>query len=116
MHHHSFVEYQPLTPLAALITISTRASLKRYHSYTLSLGLGEEANEYEFVRIGSASEKDTVEKELQELREKLSQVEEWKRRRQEIDDELSKVWIEGGLELKAPEYHNGSSEGETVSS
>ncbi|KAK5744187.1 ATP-binding cassette long-chain fatty acid transporter pxa1 [Elasticomyces elasticus] len=75
-----------------LITISTRASLKRYHSYTLTLGLGEEANEYEFLRIGTASEKDSVEKELQELRERLSQVEQWKQRRKEIDEELGKVW------------------------
>ncbi|KAK5695921.1 ATP-binding cassette long-chain fatty acid transporter pxa1 [Elasticomyces elasticus] len=75
-----------------LITISTRASLKRYHSYTLTLGLGEEANEYEFLRIGTASEKDSVEKELQELRDRLSQVEQWKQRRKEIDEELGKVW------------------------
>ncbi|EME83263.1 ABC transporter, ABC-D family, PMP type [Pseudocercospora fijiensis CIRAD86] len=100
-----------------LITISTRASLKRYHSYTLTLGLGEDASEYEFNRIGTASEKDSVEKEIQELREKLSQVEEWKQRRQEIDEELNKVWV-AGQELEAPEYHNGqngSSEAETVS-
>ena len=80
---------------AALITISTRASLKRYHSYTLTLGLGEEANEYEFLRIGTASEKSSVEKELAELRERLSQVDEWKRRKQEIDVELGKVWVAG---------------------
>lgn len=99
----------------ALITISTRASLKRYHSYTLTLGLGDEANEYEFLRVGTASEKDSVEKEIQELREKLSQVEEFKRRKAEIDEELNKVWV-AGQELPAPEYHNGSSsEGDTVS-
>jgi len=86
-----------------LITISTRASLKRYHSYALTLGLGDEANEYEFVRIGTASEKDSVEKEIQELREKLSQVNEWKQRRQEIDEELNKVWVSGS-ELEAPSY------------
>ncbi len=84
--------------MIALITISTRASLKRYHSYTLTLGLGEEANEYEFLRIGTASEKDSVEKELQELRERLSQVEQWKQRRKEIEEELGKVWIAGGEE------------------
>lgn len=107
-----------LTSSTALITISTRASLKRYHNYTLTLGLGEEANEYEFNRIGTASEKDSVEKEIQELREKLSQVQEWKQRKQEIEEELSKVWV-AGQELEAPEYHsgqNGSSEGETASS
>ncbi|KAK4504087.1 hypothetical protein PRZ48_005002 [Zasmidium cellare] len=88
-----------------LITISTRASLKRYHSYTLTLGLGEEANEYEFVRIGTASEKNSVLQEIQELREKLAQVDEWKQRKQHIEEELSKVWVSGKQELEAPEYH-----------
>ena len=79
----------------ALITVSTRASLKRYHSYTLTLGLGEEANEYEFLRIGTASEKDSVEKEIHELHERLSKVDQWRQRRKEIDEELGKVWIDG---------------------
>ncbi|KAL1590800.1 hypothetical protein WHR41_00284 [Cladosporium halotolerans] len=79
-----------------LITISTRASLKRYHSYTLTLGLGEDANEYEFLRVGTASEKDSVEKELQELRECLAQVDSWKARRQEIEEELGEVWVRTG--------------------
>jgi len=80
----------------ALITISTRASLKRYHSFTLTLGLGDEANEYEFLRIGTAVERDSVEKELQELRQRLAQVDRWKQRRGEIEEELGKVWVAGG--------------------
>jgi ATP-binding cassette subfamily D (ALD) long-chain fatty acid import protein len=56
--------------------------------------LGEDANEYEFLRVGTASEKDSVEKELQELRERLAQVDAWKLRRREIDEELGKVWTE----------------------
>ncbi|KAF2721389.1 hypothetical protein K431DRAFT_284984 [Polychaeton citri CBS 116435] len=92
-----------------LITISTRASLKKYHSYTLTLGLGDEANDCELLRIGTASEKDSVEKELAELRQRLGQVDEWKRRKAEIDTELSRVWIkddkaEKKMELEAPEY------------
>jgi ATP-binding cassette subfamily D (ALD) long-chain fatty acid import protein len=55
--------------------------------------LGEDANEYEFLRVGTASEKDSVEKELQELRERLAQVDAWKLRRREIDHELGKVWM-----------------------
>ena len=74
-----------------MITISTRASLKRYHDFTLTLGLGEDASGYEFLRIGTKTEKESVEKELQELRERLSQVEQWKERRREIDEELGKV-------------------------
>lgn len=42
--------------------------------------------------------------EIQELREKLAQVDEWKQRKQQIEVELSKVWIEGKQELEAPQY------------
>jgi len=87
-----------------LVTISTRASLKRYHSFTLTLGLGEAGEEWEFQQIGTAAEKSTVEKELADLRERLSKVEFWKKRRLEIDAELNKVWVEGGNELDEPEY------------
>lgn len=87
-----------------LITISTRASLKRYHTYTLTLGQGENGDEWEFQRIGTESEKSSVEKELAELRERLAQVEEWKKRKQEIDEELERVWTDGGDELAPPAY------------
>jgi ATP-binding cassette subfamily D (ALD) long-chain fatty acid import protein len=46
------------------------------------------------LRVGTASEKDSVEKELQELRERLAQVDAWKLRRKEIEDELGEVWVE----------------------
>ncbi|KAI9663892.1 MAG: hypothetical protein M1821_007382 [Bathelium mastoideum] len=87
-----------------LITISTRASLKRYHTYTLTLGLGDTGEDWEFQRIGTAQEKSSVEKELQEIRDRLSKVEEWKRRREEIDCELAQVWVEGGEQLPPPLY------------
>ena len=75
--------------------------MKRYHSYTLTLGLGEDANEYEFLRVGTASEKDSVEKELVELRERLAQVDAWKQRRREIEEELGEVWVSGSGESGA---------------
>lgn len=103
---------------SALITISTRASLKRYHTYTLTLGLtpdtaspsseedaaleGENYT-YSIQRIGTAAEKQSVEKELAELRERLSNVEEWKRRRDEIDTMLKMVMTRTG-ELAPPPY------------
>jgi ATP-binding cassette, subfamily D (ALD), peroxisomal long-chain fatty acid import protein len=91
-----------------LITISTRASLKRYHSFNLKLGLGEEGADWEFQKIGTDEEKLGVEKELQELRRRLGQVEEWKRRREEIEAELRKVLIEGSEDaLDPPSYVNG---------
>ncbi|KAF2273468.1 uncharacterized protein EI97DRAFT_496036 [Westerdykella ornata] len=87
-----------------LITISTRASLKRYHTFTLTLGQGENGDEWEFQRIGTESEKSSVEKELHDLREQLRHVEEWRRRKEEIEGELGRVWVEGGEELERPGY------------
>lgn len=87
-----------------LITISTRASLKRYHTHLLTLGLGESGEEWEFQRIGTASEKSSVEKELAELRERLAKVEQWTARRAEIEQELERVWVQGGDELGPPAY------------
>jgi ATP-binding cassette subfamily D (ALD) long-chain fatty acid import protein len=90
--------------------------LKRYHTHLLTLGLGESGEEWEFQRIGTASEKSSVEKELAELRERLAKVEEWKARKSEIENELERVWVEGGDELGPPPYAEtvdvGSEEGE----
>jgi len=36
-----------------LITISTRASLKRYHTFNLTLGLGDDGSGWEYERIGT---------------------------------------------------------------
>ncbi|KAI9837049.1 MAG: hypothetical protein M1819_000698 [Sarea resinae] len=78
-----------------LITISTRASLKRHHTYTLSLGLGPNGDEWSLDRIGTVQEKTNTERELQALREKLAGVEALKKRRDEIDRELGNVWVMG---------------------
>lgn len=94
-----------------LITISTRASLKKYHSFNLKLGLGDEGADWEFQKIGTDEEKLGVEKELQELQERLGQVEEWKRRREEIESELRKVLIEGSEDdLDPPLYLENESQ------
>ncbi|EDP55816.1 hypothetical protein KXW98_005008 [Aspergillus fumigatus] len=92
-----------------LITISTRASLKKYHTFSLTLGLGAEGEQWEFEKIGTEKEKLGVEKEIQELRKRLDKVDEWKRRREEIDKELHKVWAEEG-ELAPPPYELGNEE------
>lgn len=68
------------------------------------LGTGENGDEWEFERIGTEREKMQVEKELQELHERLSKVEEWKRRREEIEKELAQVWVEGDASLDPPPY------------
>jgi ATP-binding cassette subfamily D (ALD) long-chain fatty acid import protein len=95
--------------LIALITISTRASLKKYHTYTLTLGMGDDSDDWEFQRIGTESEKSSVEKELAELRKRLAKVEEWKNRKAEIEEELNRVWVKDGNdeesgELAPPSY------------
>ncbi|KAI1368279.1 ABC transporter transmembrane region 2-domain-containing protein [Xylaria arbuscula] len=88
-----------------LITISTRASLKKYHTFNLALGLGDNGDEWEFERIGTEREKMQVERELQELRERLSQVDEWRQRREEIERELAEVWTEkNDAPLDPPSY------------
>ena len=79
----------------ALLTISTRASLKRYHDFALTLGLGEEGTEFEMSRIGTARERAGVEKELAELRERLGEVDGWKERLKAVESELAKVWVDG---------------------
>ena len=105
-----------------LITISTRVSLKKYHTFNLTLGLGEDGADWDFERIGTEDEKMGVERELQELRERLGKVEEWKKRREEIEQDLLKVWVESNgrdseqdQELAPPPYeHSGESPGEAV--
>ncbi|KAI1273046.1 lipid transporter [Xylaria sp. FL0933] len=88
-----------------LITISTRASLKKYHTFNLVLGLGDNGDEWEFERIGTEREKMQVERELQDLRERLSQVEQWRKRREEIEKELAQVWTESNdTPLDPPSY------------
>lgn len=86
----------------ALVTISTRASLKRYHTFTLTLGLGDGADGWDFQRIGTESEKGSVERELAELRDRLRDVDAITARRAEIEAELNEVWTEQGTRLEEP--------------
>jgi ATP-binding cassette subfamily D (ALD) long-chain fatty acid import protein len=87
----------------ALITISTRASLKKYHTFNVTVGIGENGDQWDFERIGTEREKLQVEKELQDLRERLAQVDMWKSRRAEIEKELAQVWVDKGDILHATE-------------
>ena len=72
--------------------------------------MGENGDEWDFQRIGTTSEKSSVEKELAELRERLEKVEEWKKRRQQIDEELGQVWLSGGEQLAPPPYQEKEGE------
>ena len=49
--------------------------------------MGENGDEWEIQQIGTVEEKSSVEKELQELRERLAKVEEMTKRRDEIHHE-----------------------------
>ncbi|KAK2742467.1 hypothetical protein FQN57_005358 [Myotisia sp. PD_48] len=86
-----------------LITISTRVSLKKHHTFNLTLGLEPDNMGWEIDRIGTEKEKLGVEKELQELRKRLNDVDALKQRKRQIEHELNKVWVEDG-ELVTPDY------------
>jgi ATP-binding cassette subfamily D (ALD) long-chain fatty acid import protein len=49
------------------------------------------------------------------LRERLAKVEEWKQRKEEIEEELGRVWVEGGEELGPPAYAEVKDEAEKYS-
>ncbi len=91
-----------------LITISTRASLRKYHHWNLTLGLGGEGEEWEMKRIGTVEEKQEVARELESLKAELAQVNDWKRQKAKIDAELARVWVKGKeterQELPEPSY------------
>lgn len=90
-----------------VITLSTRASLRKHHTFNLILGLGDEGYDWEMVRIGTEQEKLGLEKEIGELKEKLAMVEEWERRKREINEELNRVMVvgeQGVKELANPDY------------
>ncbi|KAI4102967.1 MAG: hypothetical protein L6R37_004117 [Teloschistes peruensis] len=112
-----------------IVVVSTRVSLKRYCNYNLTLGLesepGDEAEDGEegynseeeielpgwsFERVGTREERVGVEREVQGLREKLEKVDGWRKRKEEIDRELGKVWVDGEGELQAPDYIAGEEE------
>ncbi len=97
-----------------IISISTRASLRRYHTFNLQLGLGDQGYDWELVRIGTEQEKLGVEREVGELQQKLAMVDEWQRRRREIEEELNRVLVldeQGGTtELEKPGYTTESEE------
>ncbi|MBW0521709.1 hypothetical protein O181_061424 [Austropuccinia psidii MF-1] len=72
-----------------LVTISHKPSLLKYHDFLLAL-TSTNQNGWELSRIGSEAEKlGTVDKELDEIKEKLSEVDNWKNRLKEIGVELN---------------------------
>lgn len=108
-----------------LITISTRASLKRHHAFHLSLNGDVNVDDIDdeddaattawtFGRIGSAEDRVGVEKELSELRRRLDLASGWEARRREVVHELGRVWVkgDGGMknELKPPVYGDAAGE------
>lgn len=76
----------------------------------------EQSSDYSVQRIGTVSEKQSVEKELAELRERLGKVEEWEKRRKEIDEELGQELRNGGREIPPPAYQEQSDDAVEASS
>ena len=109
-----------------VVVVSTRVSLKRYCDWNLTLGIEEdklpglqeddEGDEFDseeepelpgwnFERIGTEEERVGVEREVLALKEKLEKVEGWRRRKEEIEEQLGQVWVQGEAgELEAPGY------------
>jgi ATP-binding cassette subfamily D (ALD) long-chain fatty acid import protein len=82
-----------------LVTLSTRASLKKYHVFQLSLdGHGGWAME----RIGGEQERGEVERELEMLRERVREAKVMRERLDAVREELGRVWVDG-RELPPPE-------------
>ena len=86
------------------ITLSTRLSLRKHHTWNLMLGLGEDGYDWELVKVGGEEEKEAFMEELVELKGNLAKVEGWKKRRKEIDGELGQVFVRGGGVLEKVEY------------
>ena len=89
-----------------LITISTRLSLKKYHTYQLTLGTRNvgrvgEGQGWEFDRIGTESERRSVERELEELKAVLKKMDGLEKRKEVVERELKGLGIaEGGQDGK----------------
>ena len=75
----------------ALVTISHRPTLLKYHQYQLRLGTGDEGYGWELHQLSSAQGRMTIEKEIAELEQLMEQVDGWKSRRAEIETALTKV-------------------------
>lgn len=79
-----------------LVTLSTRASLKKFHTFQLTLdGHGGWVVE----RIGGKVERGEVERELDELRRRVRQVQGKRERLEIVREELARVWVQAGTEL-----------------
>ncbi|KAH0610641.1 uncharacterized protein H6S33_012168 [Morchella sextelata] len=90
-----------------LITISTRAQLKKYHTFQLQLD-GPNGG-WEFDRIGTERERSSVENELRELKEKVQNVKALRERLKTVEEELARVFVTGGEELPGFEQKSGES-------
>ena len=69
-----------------LITISHRPSLFKYHKLLLDIK-GDE--KYEVINLAGDTQELTFEQELTDLEDKVKQVDEWKKRLEEINKELA---------------------------
>ncbi|KAI5305138.1 hypothetical protein KEM55_009128, partial [Ascosphaera atra] len=97
-----------------LITISTRASLKKYHTFNLVLGLGEDGMDWQLQRIGTQQEKLGVDKEIEELRARLDSVAAWKQRKEDIEMELNSVFSTEGFRDRGVEGQEEEAQGDGV--
>lgn len=82
-----------------LITISSRAALKKFHQFQLSL---DPTGAWAFERIGGAEERTELVRELDDLRQRAHAAQRMRDRLEAVNHELAQVWVEGGDKLPAP--------------
>lgn len=71
-----------------LITISHRLSLMKHHSAMLAIGLGDDGSEWKFEHTQTEKARLSVEKDIAQLREKIAQYPDLRKRREEILKQL----------------------------
>ncbi|KAG6810418.1 hypothetical protein H0H92_011957 [Tricholoma furcatifolium] len=72
-----------------LITVSLRPSLMKYHTHLLTLS-GDGSAKWTLTQVGTAEERMGIDREIQTLTSKLSDVEKWEERVRQLNALLSK--------------------------
>ncbi|KAG9108382.1 hypothetical protein FRC07_008451, partial [Ceratobasidium sp. 392] len=70
-----------------LITISHRPSLNKYHKRLLTLW-GDSTGSWTYTRVGTEEERMELDREIEQLEGRLSEVAQWEKRLREVADDL----------------------------
>jgi len=70
-----------------LITISHRPSLNKYHKRILTLW-GDSTGSWTYTSVGTEEERMELDREIEQLESRLSEVTQWEKRLREVADDL----------------------------